>query len=154
MASCWFVLQVLMVLFYRNLHEFLPVDPINSGPTILSVNNNDDNDGEEEERRPLLAQNQPTTSRTTARAAAAAAVVSAGDGDEATESEGSKKQNSNTSPRSRYNHIRIVDNSEAGPLIVRLYNEYIREEVVCILTTTFTVFFMQTALEVRQIVII
>ena len=164
MASCWFVLQVLIVLFYKNLHEFLPVDPapVNSGP-ILSINR--DENEIENESRPLLSNdrrqqqqqqnnnsNGPTTSRS--------GYTTIGDDEEeanneheslvVNHSQGSKQNSTSLSPRTRYNRIRIVDNSEAGPLVVRLYNEYIREEVVCVLTTTFTVFFMQTALEVSH----
>lgn len=47
-----------------------------------------------------------------------------------------------------YDTIRVVDNSETGPFILRFYNEYVRDEVVAVYCSTFTVFFMQTVLEV------
>ncbi|CAF0984287.1 unnamed protein product [Brachionus calyciflorus] len=53
----------------------------------------------------------------------------------------------NSNGGSSYNSIRIVDNSETDHFIIRLYNEYIREEIVAIYCSTFTVFFMQTVLE-------
>lgn len=48
-----------------------------------------------------------------------------------------------------YETIRVVDNSQTGPFLLRFYNEYIRDEVIAVYCSTFTVFFMQTVLEVN-----
>lgn len=104
MAVLWAILQILVVFFYKNLHEFNQTNEVNENTGLL-VNQSVSNLSES----------------------------------------GHDKHNLSSS---LYESIRIVDNSETGPLIIRLYNEYIRDEVVAVYSSTFTVFFMQTTLEV------
>lgn len=97
MAISWFVLQILVILFYTNLHKFKEaVEPLPS-PMPDDVPDN----------APLL----------------------------------------NSGQDSYQSSIRIVDNSETGHILVRLYNDYIRDEVIAVFFTAFTVIFMQTSLE-------
>jgi hypothetical protein len=45
------------------------------------------------------------------------------------------------------NRINLVDNLESGSFWLRLYEQYMREEVVAVYAACFIVFFMQTTLE-------
>ncbi len=98
MAVSWFVLQILVILFYTNLHKFKEEAEPLPAPLPDDV----------QENSPLL---------------------------------NSSGSNSYQSP------IRIVDNSETGHVLLRLYNDYIRDEVITVFFTAFTVIFMQTSLE-------
>lgn len=53
----------------------------------------------------------------------------------------------NSQINNEHNSINLVDNSESGSFLLRMYNLYIREEVVVVYTASFIVFFMQTTLE-------
>ena len=53
----------------------------------------------------------------------------------------------NNQINNEHNSINLVDNSESGSFLLRMYNLYIREEVVVVYTASFIVFFMQTTLE-------
>jgi hypothetical protein len=113
----------LTILFYKNLNEF--------DETIVtqSINNND---------------NEPIESRETFNSSQA----NCDESETISEiNERTSLINSNRQQKITEKNLRIVDNSQTGPLIVRLYNDYIREEVIAVLAATFTVFFMQTALE-------
>lgn len=119
MTVAWIFLQIIIIFFYKNLNDF-----------------NDDDDAlvsdEATERTGLLASNNGDNS------------INENDG------------SSNTykidiqvpkSPRSYQSSIRIVDNSETGNFYVLLYKEYIRDEVIVVIFTAFTVIFIQTSIE-------
>ena len=99
MAGAWSLLQILVLFFYKNLHEF------NKDPAIIQ-------DRQDISERTNLINN-------------------------------SIQSNANTYQSS----VHIVDNSETGPFLLRLYNNYIRDEVVAVFFTAFSVIFMQTSLE-------
>ena len=147
MASMWFLLQILVIFFYRNLHEF------NTAPT-LSVNS--------DERSPLLAdstdrsgqnttnQEQPDIQAVSSENEQEAGNQLAAAADPSIERSMQRSAPKSSSGSQKYDRIRVVDNSETGHILVRLYEQYIREEIVTVYTTTFTVFFMQTSLEVSR----
>lgn len=113
MAISWFILQILTVFFYKNLHEF---DASDAQPRTLEIVN---------ERTQLTVNTSESTYSSI--------------GDSSTEE--TRGGIINSPP------VRIIDNSETGHFVVRLYDEYIRDDVVAVLCSTFTVFFMQTCLE-------
>lgn len=123
MAISWFLLEILAVLFYKNLHEFAPTNEVNATEnetTPISINNpqnyssiSEPPNNEDVEAKPLLDEESINS-------------------------------------RNGFGPIRVIDNAEAGPFIVRFYNEYIRDEMVAVLAATFMVFFMQTCLEVYR----
>ena len=124
MAISWFLLEILAVLFYKNLHEFAPneVNATENETTPISINNTQNYssisepvNNEDVEAKPLLDQDLESINS-----------------------------------RNGFGPIRVIDNAEAGPFIVRFYNEYIRDEMVAVLAATFMVFFMQTCLEVYR----
>lgn len=136
MAVLWALMEIFILLFYKNLNEFneisiAPIQPVSSNSqTIINTNDDDYN-----ETTNLLSPNDNEAYESFRRF---------------TETDTSRTIRSggaiNTSDAST-ERVLIIDNSQTGPLLVRLYNEYIREEVVAVLSITFTVFFMQTALE-------
>ena len=105
MSAAWLVLQIFIVLFYKNLHEFNDELPVANN----SINAVDEETDEDEEKSLLRS------------------------------SKSESYQSSQT--------VRIVDNSETGSIFLRIYSEYVRDEVVAVYFTAFTVFFMQTSLE-------
>lgn len=111
MAIAWVILQILVVLFYKNLHELNPVEQTENEQTRLNINSstnrNYDSIEAVDETNPLLISTEETQTRT----------------------------------------VNLVDNLEAGSFFARFYEQYIREEVVCVYAACFTVFFMQTTLE-------
>jgi len=123
MAAVWVLLEIVCILFYKNLNEF---DEMASTQSINNVDRERVGDYE------TFNSNQTNSH----------AIESVSEIDERT-----SLINSNRALKRTDEHLRIVDNSQTGPLIVRLYNDYIKEEVVAVLAATFTVFFMQTALE-------
>jgi MFS transporter, ceroid-lipofuscinosis neuronal protein 7 len=48
---------------------------------------------------------------------------------------------------SQTSEIRIIDNSETIPIWLKLYDEYVKEEVIAVFAATFSAFFMQTCVE-------
>ena len=156
MAVAWAFLEILVLFFYTNLHEFVSNS---SNLAVVSA----EADASTEEVEPLL--------NNSAVAATLSDEIIPYEVDE-NEIENNPSEPINSSvvcnasaPSSEkflfpffknrhkrvnqpYDFIRIVDNSETVPLVVRIYDEYIQEEVVAVYTTTFTVFFMQTCLEV------
>ena len=132
----WLLLQILVILFYKNLHEF------NAPPPSLSVNAH--------ERSPLLS-NRGETLPSSSRDEANTLAINVESEHEEAPVESSVEKSGSRAPGSgsqKYDRIRVVDNSETGHILVRLYEQYIKEEIVTVYTTTFTVFFMQTSLEV------
>ena len=130
MTALWLLLELFIFLFYKNLHEF-QVEPV-PVPQVIneSVVNNEETVGllsnnEERFRYQSFGHNSSMRSMN----------------EEAEE----------TINEERNERITIIDNSETGHILKRLYDEYIREEVVAVLSITFTVFFMQTALEVGNV---
>ncbi len=108
MSGAWIFLQILVLIFYKNLHEF----------------NNDS---------ATISDSQDISERTH--------LINSTNQD-------SQIQTQNVSDIKEYqSSIRIVDNSETGPYILRLYNDYVRDEVVAVFFTAFAVIFMQTSLE-------
>lgn len=136
MAAAWLLLEILTVFFYTNLHEFT---------VTLSVDQTD-------ESAPILINDSSTnTTYNSIPNAEQTNDEESGEGkpNETQEENGSSpNKNSSINSSNGYDRIRVIDNSESGPFIVRMYNEYIRDEMVAVLATTFTVFFMQTCLEV------
>lgn len=135
MAAAWFILEILTVFFYTNLHEFT---------VTLSVDQSD-------ESAPILINDSSTnTTYNSIQNAEQNNDEETGGGkpSETQEESSSPNKNSSINSSNGYDRIRVIDNAESGPFIVRMYNEYIRDEMVAVLATTFTVFFMQTCLEV------
>lgn len=122
MAASWLFLQILMMLFYKNLHEFKKV------PTLEVTKSKDVS-----ERTCLLNESINDTNSTEQH--------------DQIKQETLDNVSHHSSNATYQNSIRIIDNSDTGPLIVRFYNDYIRDEVVAVFFTTFTVIFMQTSLE-------
>lgn len=111
MAAAWVILEIFVLLFYRNLCDFNQTNEVLDERASLIVNDSSRN------------QNYNT-------------------GDSLV------NQQDNLEAQARnHQRINLVDNSESGPLLLRFYREYIREEVVCVYSACFTVFFMQTTLE-------
>lgn len=130
MAISWFLLEILSILFYKNLHEFAPNEA-----NIAAEN-------EVNETTPISINNEPNKSSYNS-------ISETADNDDVESNAllGSKDSESIHS-KNGFGPIRVIDNAEAGPFIVRFYNEYIRDEMVAVLAATFMVFFMQTCLEV------
>ena len=131
MTGLWFFLEIFILLFYKNLNEFSNTQP----PVSARVQRNEDseatsllNNNEIDNKYQSFAQNSSFRSTTDEQA------------------------NGGNINEDRRERIIIIDNSQTGNFFKRLYNEYIREEVVAVLSINFTVFFMQTTLEVRSIV--
>ena len=95
MAIAWILLQIIIILFYKNLNEFNQLT-VTEETERLITNNSSNYDS--------ITDNEP-------------------------------------------NSVNLVDNSESGSFLSRMYNLYIREEVVVVYTASFIVFFMQTTLE-------
>lgn len=136
MAILWTILQILVIFFYKNLHEF------NQSP--LAIRNDTQQEPYYDSIARIDERNESLSNQKDRE-------INSKEESEKTSLLGSRsirKENKNLSSSTSYDTIRIVDNSETGPLVIRLYNEYIRHEVVAVYSSTFTVFFMQTALEV------
>jgi hypothetical protein len=150
MCLAWLLLQISIVFFYKNLNEFKTdeASPISSNlNNDSSINNRIENtnrnygainvveDDTNENNLNGSSSNFETNDETNA---------ASNNEEEAIKNEYNEKdkliENSNVS-------LRIVDNSESGPLLMRLYNEYVKEEVIAVFCSTFCVFLMQTALE-------
>lgn len=156
MASAWILLEILVIFFYKNLNEFTQtaqvtdsLEPSETDPLLDS--------------RPPCPENTPCASNFDNTNADNSideeidSIMSHGriNSDESNQQSISfyrslfgRKQTTHTRPKALpYQSIRVVDNSETVPLVVKVYDEYIREEVVVVYATTFMVFFMQTCLE-------
>lgn len=125
MTCAWFILQILILFFYKNLTEFENNIETQDNPmppsSISAINSN-------EKTRILTNSNQDLDSSIE-------------------QSYNSLDNENNQSDNSYQNTVRIVDNSETIPWFMRFYNEYIRDEVIAVYFTSFTVIFMQTSLE-------
>jgi hypothetical protein len=126
MAIFWTILQILTILFYKNLHKFNNLNDQTNINANLSVNNQ--LEGEQaNERTSLLNNNEETNNHG----------YSAINYDEITRVNQNNEENDNNQQLSvnqsqtkrmiNSNSVRIVDNSETGPFFVRFYNEYVRE---------------------------
>lgn len=133
MAVSWLILEILTLFFYKNLPEFIEPAQTDeaSETTPIAINNTtyssisghgEENTSEEEIETVEKAQSSSSP------------LI---------------KNKVNVNSSNGYEPIRVIDNAEAGHFIVRMYNEYIRDEMVAVFATTFMVFFMQTCLEVR-----
>lgn len=150
MAASWIILEILTVFFYTNLHEFSEVRPRNG---LLS-------DEQPDETSPIRV-NESSNINTTYNSISPLPInrtnqkgdddnesLSMRDEENDDELNNNNNQSSSVNSSNGYDRIHVIDNAESGPFIVRFYNEYIRDEMVAVLATTFTVFFMQTCLEV------
>ncbi len=123
MAGFWLLLEIFIIFFYKNLHEF-ENEPVRLIETLHQQDAEDVSLLQNENlNRYQSFDDHNSFSKST---------------------EEQHEKNINNEPAER---VVIIDNSQTGPLLRRLYDEYIREEVVAVLSITFTVFFMQTALE-------
>jgi hypothetical protein len=154
MATAWVILEISIVFFYKNLHEFktqqqndavteserMPISINSSNTNYNSISSNSTNlPGDNQESEAIINNTQDDFNQIEAIHG------ETNDDREKLVNTSSHKNNSSNS----YGEIRVIDNSETGPLVVRLYNEYIRDDMIAILTVSFTVFFMQTCLEVK-----
>jgi hypothetical protein len=168
MALAWTFLELLVLFFYKNLNEFPVVTTSNSLLNDGSINTQ----ASFEECEPLLnppaPSNTPHTANSICETSGEFDNELPPDVDEIEQlSVNRQRPSGHTSEanpsfsffkkrkqpkRKAYDSIRIVDNSETVPLPIRIYDEYIQEEVVAVYATTFVVFFMQTCLEVRKFI--
>lgn len=143
MAVAWIILEVLTVFFYTNLHEF---SIVNKKICELGIDPDDD------ETAPIAINesNNTTYNSISSTQPGISHLNEDRNGNKSNEEivEASPNKSSSINSSNGYDRIRVIDNAESGPFIVRFYNEYIRDEMVAVLATTFTVFFMQTCLEV------
>jgi MFS family permease len=132
MTCLWFLLEIFILLFYKNLNKFTDTSSLSVSSRVET--------SEESEATNLLNNNNKNENE------AISSYQSFGHNRTITTDEQEIGGNIN---EERGERIIMIDNSQTGSLFKRLYNEYIREEVVAVLSITFTVFFMQTTLEVR-----
>lgn len=133
MTVLWFLLEIFMLLFYKNLNEFSNNDLSSSNRAQNSLSD-DEADLNNESTRILNTESETNGYQSFGHGRSFRTVE-----DDTNINEG------------RGERIVIIDNSQTGSFFKRFYDEYIREEVVAVLSITFTVFFMQTTLEVRRI---
>jgi hypothetical protein len=161
MALAWTFLELLVLFFYQNLTDFRDEAlNANSASARAALSNISD------ESEPLLSQPAPSNSLLSETGRDFEENESLANSDleqlisvnQAPRYQSSVRSSTSFSffknrrrnnPPKVYDSIKIVDNSETVPLVVRIYDEYIQEEVVAVYATTFTVFFMQTCLEVK-----
>ena len=157
MFSAWLLLQIIILFFYKNLTDFTQ-SPAQSSK-VLTINE------DLEETTPITASHSSVNSNKNYNTIQQAANQqneneTNQDINEIRNEESEDISESEyliTAPKTHEQNrveLKVKDNAESGPLIVRLYNEYIKEEVVCVLVCSFSVFFMQTALEVRLFIFI
>lgn len=136
MGIAWFLLQILAIFCYTNLHEFSEASR---------------NVDEANENTPINI-NSTTTTYSSISPSGSNLTHNSDDDEENVRDEKSATRSpllkDAINDSNGYGNIRVIDNAESGPFIVRLYNEYIRDEMVAVFATTFMVFFMQTCLEV------
>ena len=147
MCAAWVVLQITVLFFYKNLNDF----DVNITP-VLNINQS------VSEAMPISRTENANTSygSTTSNTHESNEVnhdrlneiAVVGVDEETSRHIIGHKETDTLITRSPSVKLKIVDNSESGPFLVRIYNEYIKEEVVAVLSSTFCVFLMQTALEV------
>jgi MFS transporter, ceroid-lipofuscinosis neuronal protein 7 len=108
-SSVWFIIEIIILLFYRNLQDF---QNLNSG---------------NEEERAILSINNDTSVEVT------------------------RSYNSTLNSTSRNvpkrKQISVTDSIDSEPFFKKVYNEYVREEVVAVFSATFAAYMMQTCLE-------
>lgn len=157
MFSAWLLLQIIILFFYKNLTDFTQ-SPAQSSK-VLTINEDLD------ENTPITTSHSSVNSNKNYNSIQQTSnhqnenetnqdlnEIRNEEGEDIAESEHEHLITSQSAPKTHEQNrvkLKVKDNAEAGPLIVRLYNEYIKEEVVCVLVCSFSVFFMQTALEVR-----
>jgi len=122
MAILWIIFEIVVLFFYKNLTE---------------IHREETSGNNSEERTRLLSGNTERQPRSSTYQSLRSI------NNEIDETDSTRVE-ANADNEAK---IDIVDNSQTGPFVVRLYNDYIREEVVAVLSITFTSFFMQTALE-------
>ena len=150
MCLLWIILQILIIFFYKNLHEF-KIDQI---PSDSSSFNRDSSINDEQKNKDYGSINviqDDSISNDLIRASSSANEKKDETSAIINEPDISNNDNNESDKLIKRPNVslRIVDNSESGPLLLRLYNEYVKEEVIAILCSTFCVFLMQTALEVN-----
>ena len=142
MCLAWVILQIAILFFYKNLHEFVNNETLETNPSTsghISINNQNIN-----ANYGTLSPAQNEMATLQLNNDSSDAIRNLDEDNEMNHDSENERLIKNANKIS----LKIVDNSESGPFLVRLYNEYIREEVVAVLCSTFCVFLMQTALEV------
>jgi hypothetical protein len=150
MTIAWILLQIMVLFFYTNLHDFTRELHTVNERTPLLINS------EEITQVNEIEQIQGSENTETSKANDDEIVQesrSLVENRNKTAQENSTKITNSINTSKTYNSINLVDNSETDPFFIRVYNEYIRDEVIVIYFSTFVVFFMQTALEVFYIII-
>ncbi len=126
MTVAWLLLEILIILFYKNLNEF-----IDESNTTNNLNNSIRTLDREIINSSILPIDEDGNSLLNENDS----ILQINNENEISSSYQSSKT------------VRIIDNSETGSIFLRLYNEYIRDEVIAVYFAAFTVFFMQTSLE-------
>lgn len=151
MCLLWIILQILIIFFYKNLHEF-KLDQIPSDSSSFNKDSSINDEKKPKDYGSINVIQDDSVSNDLIRASSSvnekkdetSAIINEQD-----ISTNDSNETDNLIKRPNVS-LRIVDNSESGPLLLRLYNEYVKEEVIAILCSTFCVFLMQTALEVNN----
>jgi hypothetical protein len=149
MTIAWTLLQIFVLFFYKNLHEFTQEQHTINERTPLLVNSDEITQVNEVEQTEESDNRQTTTASHDQIIEERSALAESQNN---STQENSVKITNSINKSKTYNSINLVDNSETGPFIMRIYNEYIRDEVIVIYFSTFVVFFMQTALEVFDLI--
>jgi hypothetical protein len=137
MATTWLLLEISIVFFYKNLYEFKTqrrsvVDEIERTPISIIDSNQNYN---------AICSNSTLTNQELIRI-----------NNDTSSTDFNQIETNNDDREMLLNLLTHTTNSSSnsqnGPFMIRLYNEYIRDDMVAMLTTSFTVFFMLTCLEV------
>lgn len=125
MAIFWTILQILTILFYKNLHKFNDAQTNNSA--ILNVNSQIED--EQVDERTSLINNSSNNNNEGYNAINYDEItrVNQNNQDEDNNNQQLSVNQSQSQRMINSNSVRIVDNSETGPFFVRFYNEYVRE---------------------------
>lgn len=121
MCCSWIIVQILVIFFYKNLPEFKNPD---TEPTVYQKTPN--------ESTPMMKENSNKFYRSISDS----------------EIDKSKSIEENDEDFSKIN---FVSKPNDITLSKRLFDEYIREEVVAVLCSTFCVFVMLTTFNVRKV---
>ena len=121
MCCSWIIVQILVIFFYKNLPEFKNLD---TEPTVYQKTPN--------ESTPMMKENSNKFYRSISDS----------------EIDKSKSIEENDEDFSKINFVSTPNDIT---LSKRLFDEYIREEVVAVLCSTFCVFVMLTTFNVRKV---
>ena len=141
MAARWLFLEIVIIVFYKNLTQIKNEESQQNVSVVIN-----------EDTRLLGSEANEETSRERTGSYESFKSINK-EIQDLDDSRVEIDSSTITATNKKQSRINIVDNSQTGPLIVRMYNEYIKEEVVAVLSITFTAFFMQLSLEViRQLI--